>query len=391
MIRIAHICEGFVGGLCTHLCIILPRLVARGFDITLIVSLGRSSPDVDARVAELRRSGVEVRIMPMLRGIRPLKDVRSLLAICGVLSHAPFDIVHTHGSKAGALGRVAAVLAGNRIRLHSPHCFAFLRNGRRPVRLAYLGVERLLGPLTTHLITVAPSEARIAARYHIVPPGRCSLVRNALPDGSPPIETPGAGRRQDLNLPSPARSHRTVTTVCRLVDYKGVFRFLRAAQLSQSRYTRFLVAGDGELKEAAQRFVAANHLERRVRLLGYIRNMASIYARSDVVALCSEAEAAPYCLLEAMRARCAIVATAVVGNRELVTHNRTGLLVGPDPTQIARAIDDLLANERKRRDLTDAAYLYFREHHNIEKQISGLCDIYERLYHGEGHCVRHRP
>ncbi len=391
MIRVAHICEGFVGGLCTHLCIILPRLVAEGFDITLIVSLARSSPDAGARVAELRRSGVAVRIMPMLRGIHPFEDVRSLLALSRALSKAPFDIVHTHGSKAGALGRVAAVLAGNRIRLHSPHCFAFLRNGNRPTRLAYLGLERLLGPLTTHLITVAPSEADITARYHIVPPGRCSLVRNALPNGSPATETPGARGRQDRNLPSPARPPRAVTTVCRLVDYKGVFRFLRAARLSQSRCTRFLVAGDGKLKGAAQRFVVENHLERRVRLLGHVRNMEPIYAHSDVVALCSDAEAAPYCLLEAMRARCAIVATAVIGNRELVTHNKTGLLVGPDPAQIARAIDELLANEQKRRDLIDNAYTYFCEHHNLERQISGLCDIYRRLYHGEEHCVRHRP
>lgn len=390
MIKVVHICEGFVGGMRTHLCAILPELVGKGLDVTLVVSLGRSAPDVGARITELRGRGVKVCFIPMLRGIHPPADARALLAILRLLSRQRFDAVHTHGSKAGALGRVAAMLAGTPIRLHSPHCFAFLRTRSRAGRLVYLQLERILGLLTTCLIAVAPSEADIAVRHHIVPRGKCRVVKNAPANGSVfNGQSTSDGRREGS---STSRLHRrVVTTVCRLVDYKGVFRFLRAAQLSRVPGVRFLVAGDGELRSAAQSFVVHHRLRHKVRLLGHVANMGPVYARSDVVVLCSDGEAAPYCLLEAMRARCAIVATAVIGNRELVIHNATGLLVEPAPAPIARAIDELLASESKRRELTDNAYAYVRAHHDLERQVSDLSDIYRTLCWGEHHCVRHRP
>jgi glycosyltransferase involved in cell wall biosynthesis len=391
MIKVAHISEGLIGGICTHLCAILPSLVENGFDVTLIVSLGRSDPDAGARMEELRRHGVKVHVIPMLRGIHPLQDARALHILVRLLSRHRFDIVHTHGSKAGALGRIAAALTASPIRLHSPHCFAFLRNGSRAARYVYLGLERMLGRLTTRLIPVATSEADIAVRCRIIPRSRCTVIENALPDGRMPAARWTADVPDDSSLFAGGRSRYVVTTVCRLVNYKGVFRFLRAALLSRTPDARFLIAGDGELRAAAQAFIVEHHLEQKVGLPGYIRDMESLYARSDVVVLCSDAEGMPYCLLEAMRARCAIVATAVIGNRDLVVHNKTGVLVGPDPTEVARAIDDLLANESKRRDMGANAYIYFHEHHALKKQIAGLSTIYRSFFVGAEPWAPNRP
>jgi glycosyltransferase involved in cell wall biosynthesis len=391
MIKVAHIAEGFVGGICTHLCTVLPGLARKGFDVTLIVSLGRFMPDANVYLDELRRRGVAIHVIPMRRGIHPLADARALITLAWLLARQRFDIVHTHGSKAGALGRMAAALVGRPVRLHSPHCFAFLRNGRCFTRFAYLELERLLGRLTSELIAVAPSEAWIATQRRIVPPARCRIVPNALPDGQAPAGGPTAGTQGPMDPPAGLRPHHIVTTVCRLVDYKGIFRFLRAAQLSQTPDTRFRLVGDGELEAAARRFIAAHHLEHKVELLGYVRDMESVYARSDLIVLCSDAEAMPYCLLEAMRARCAIVATAVIGNRDLLVHNQTGLLVEPEPAGIARAIDDLLSRPAKRVELADNAYTYFRKHHALEKQIARLSDIYRSLCNGGEPCTRHEP
>jgi glycosyltransferase involved in cell wall biosynthesis len=214
---------------------------------------------------------------------------------------------------------------------------------------------------------------------------------NALPNGCPVAETRPAGAPPLSGPAAVAQDGPTVTTVCRLVDYKGVFRFLQAARLSRTPGARFLVAGDGALKPAAQRFIAEHHLEHKVTLLGYVRDMESLYARSDLVVLCSDAEATPYCLLEAMRARCAIVATAVLGNRDLVAHNRTGLLVEPEPAGIARAIDDLLANRVRRERLTANAYARFRAHHVLDQQIARLAEIYRSFFDGAEHCLPHPP
>jgi len=391
MIKVVHISEGLIGGMCTHLCAVLPNLVRSDFDVTLIVSLGRSSPDVDMRLRELRSNGIKVHVIPMLRGLHPLQDARALYLLSRLLSGNRFDIVHTHGSKAGALGRIAAALVASPVRLHTPHCFAFLRNGSGPARYVYLGLERMLGRLTTRLITVAASEADIAARCRIVPRSRCTVIRNALPNGCLPAGDPTAGIAHDSGSFARSRQGYVVTTVCRLVDYKGVFRFLHTALLSKTRDTRFLIAGDGELRASAQAFIVANHLEHKVSLLGYVRDMASLYADSDLVVLCSDAEATPYCLLEAMRARCAIVATAVVGNSDLVIDGKTGILIKPDAAELAGAIDDLLLDEAKRREMTDNAYRYFCEHHVLEKQITSLSEIYRSFFAGGEHCGPEQP
>jgi len=203
-------------------------------------------------------------------------------------------------------------------------------------------------------------------------------VGNALSNGLCPSNTvstqKGLVENASLGL---SKGTQVVTTACRLVEYKGIFRFLRAAELSQAPNTVFLIAGDGELKVPAERFIRENKLSSKVILLGHVSNMEQIYAISDVVVLCSDAEAQPYLLLEAMRAKCPIVATSVIGNRELISHNKTGLLTAPTPESVANAVDELLADKDKRNQYAHNAYAYFCRHHTLERQISELTEIYK--------------
>jgi glycosyltransferase involved in cell wall biosynthesis len=141
----------------------------------------------------------------------------------------------------------------------------------------------------------------------------------------------------------------------------------------------FLIAGDGELRASAESFIRENRLNNKVRLLGHISNTERIYAVSDIVTLCSDAEAQPYSLLEAMRAKCPIVATSVIGNEELISNEQTGLLVMPRPVNIAGAIDGLLASRAKRNEYAENAYAYFCKHYTLEKQISELTEAYRTL------------
>jgi glycosyltransferase involved in cell wall biosynthesis len=379
-LKVVHILEGFLGGTSTYMCTVLPQLVRNGLDVTLISSLNRSCPDAETRMSQLRASGVKVHIISMHREINPFKDTYSFVVILRLLSRNKFDVVHTHCSKAGALGRVAGFMTGKNVRLHTPHCFAFTRCDNRFKRLLYLFLERAIGGLTTKLVTVSSSQADAAVNSGIVPSYKCATVNNALSNGqsisSTTLPANNSVSKASLGL---HEDTQIVSTACRLVDYKGIFRFLRAAELSRAANAMFLIAGDGKLRASAERFIKENRLSDRVRLLGHVSNMESIYAMSDVVTLCSDAEAQPYSLLEAMRARCPIVATSVIGNKELISHDRTGLLVEPQPESIARAIDELLANADKRNKYAENAYAYFCRHHTLEKQISELTEIYNSV------------
>jgi len=377
-IHAVHILEGFSGGIATHICTVLPELVRQGFDVTLICSTARGCPDARERLDRLRLQGVNAHIVPMYREISIIRDIGSFIAILKILFALRPHVVHTHASKAGALGRIAATVLRIPVRLHSPHCFAFLRCRSRWSAWVYLILERLLGKLTTKLVAVGRAEADIAANSGIVCAEHCVTIGNGIAEG-PTIRSVYDSEkkyaiRRSLNIP---RDARIVTAVCRLVNYKGVFRFLRAAQLSSVEDTVFLIAGDGELRPSIETYVREHHLTDKVRLVGYISNMDSIYAISNLLVLCSDAEACPYVLVEAMRARCTIVATSVIGIKELVLNNETGILVEGNSNAVAVAIDELLVDESRRKTIAEKAYQYFKSHHLLDRQITDISRLYK--------------
>ena len=376
-LKIVHIVEAFSGGVNTYLRMVLPRLAAEGFNITLICSFNRSCPHRRQTISELKKSGVKIYVVPMTREINLVKDIRSLVMLYKLLSQRKYDIIHTHCSKAGALGRIAACLTGIKFVCHTPHCFAYIRCDDKLRRLLYLYLERLLGLITTRLIAVSKSEFTAAVNSYVIAPSKCMVVHNAL-EVKPKLKK----NRDVVNNLLKENPHEIIdnkliiVTVCSLVNYKGIFQFLQAARLSSHPHALFLIAGDGEQKNSVNDFIVQCNLQHKVKLLGHVKNIESVYAVADVVVLCSKGEGQPYSLLEAMRAQKPIVATRVPGNCDLVIPHQTGCLVELKPENIARAIDSLLKNPSRRRRFGENAYKYFRKYHVLKTQIRKLSKIY---------------
>ena len=297
-------------------------------------------------------------------------------------------MVHTHCSKAGALGRIAAVLVGARTILHTPHCFAYLRASGGLKRLGFVWLERLLGCITTKLVAVSESEVRAAVTSRIMPLRKCTVVNNGL---SPALPVAGPSAKQDAKESfDVGKNRRAVATICRLTEYKGVFKFLEAARKCSGREAMFLIAGDGELAATIRQSVMNNGLTGRAKLLGHVDDVESLYRACDVVVLCSQAEGQAYVLLEAMRAGCAIVATRAPGNTDLIEHGRSGYLTDSDPVRIAGTIDYLLDNEEARRKCGSNARGRFHKNHLLANQIDRLSEVYRYCAKAarEVHCVR---
>ena len=376
--RVAHVTEAFIGGIGKYLEIVLPKQIDHGVQVTLFCSPNRGNPRFVQAVSSLQRVGVDVREINMCRAIRVLDDCRALWGLFRTIRRGRFDLIHTHGSKGGALGRLSALIAGCPV-VHTPHCFAFARVERPIERLLYLSLERMLGKMTTHLICVSRSETRIATRFGIVPSERCSHVNNGLP----PLES---GKHRDNSAARiEAREHfgvpqdaKVVLTACRLVKYKGILRVLEAAKICRTPDALFVIAGDGEMRSVIEDFIEESGLSSRVKLVGYVDEIEKLYAMADMYVLCSEAEGQPYSLLEAMQARCPIVATAVPGIRDVVTHGKTGFLTRKDPAALAHSIDLLLGDPLRRREYARNAYRYCIEHHYLDNQVSQLVELYRR-------------
>ena len=374
-IKIAHVVEGFVGGMSTYLGSVLVSHKKAGFDVTLIYSPNRCDTGLSAKIKQLKEHGINVRTVPMTRAINPLVDLYCLVILTRIFTKERLDIVHTHCSKAGAVGRVAAKLAGIRQIYHSSHCFAFLRCGNFLTKKIYLFVERLLARFTSKFIAVSDSDAESAKQWKIFDEDKCIIVNNGLSTDKNPCKQVQAETisqiRESFNLPAECF---VAATACRLVEYKGLFTFIETARLSKSNAV-FVVAGDGPLKEKLEKYITKNNLSQKVRLLGHVCDMDRLYRICDLVVLCSTMEAQPFTLLEAMRAQCAIIASDVPGNRELLTKNR-GLLVEPQPAKFVAAIDWLLTDSQKRSELAQNALSYFHSRHRLEDQVQKLIDIY---------------
>lgn len=376
MLRVAHVTEAFEGGVLTYLTAVLPRLVSLGCEVTLICSLGRKWPSGDSAVALLTRRGVKVKVVPMTKKPDLRLNALALLRMARILFGERFDLVHTHASVGGCIGRVAARAAGVRTVFHTPHCYYFLRSkaSQRPL---WLGLERILGRLTTLTVAVSRDEAQAAVDARIVPADRCRVVENCLEDDEsarePLVGSDLSDAKRRFGISPEAE---VVTTVGRLVPYKGVFDFLEAARLCRRKNVVFVIAGDGPLRPAVEKWAEERLPNGRCRVLGHVSAIADLLSISDVVVSCSQAEGSPYALLEAMRAGRAIVAGDVPGNSSVIADDTLGRLVPPTPDAISRAIEEVLGNPGQRREYGRSARAHFVRNHLAENASQRLVRIY---------------
>lgn len=370
-IRIAHVIEGFEGGTCTYMMNVLPGLKKKGFNVTLICSLKRKTPDHETKISLLRLQGVDVRLVPMRRRVSLINDSYCFLLLVKYLFRHKFDIIHTHCSKAGVLARTAAFLVGTKAVFHSAHCFAFFRCGNKFTRGLYFYTEKLLARITTCFIAVSESERRFADKFKIFPFKKSCTINNGLPLSKPRVEADQDAVRRSLNLP---RDRHIILSAVRMVSYKGISKLIEAAKYTKSDCV-FLIAGEGELKRNIIRHINREKLNSKIKLAGFVEDINKLYSICDAVVLVSDFEAQPYFLLEAMRAKRAVIASNVPGNRELLRCNK-GLPVNQDPKRIAHAIDMLLCETSYRKVMVRNAYEYFKGKHDLERQISKLIKVY---------------
>jgi glycosyltransferase involved in cell wall biosynthesis len=319
------------GGAQTSVALLLPALAGR-FDVTLAAH--GSGPLRDAA----RAAGVPfVHLDHVRRSIRPWRDALALVELLRLCRRIRPDIVHAHSSKAGALGRVAAALAGVPIRVFTVHGWSFAAYEGVAGRL-YLGVERLLRRLTTTAVCVSHAARELGVAARACSPGRTVVIHNA-------VEVSSFARGRDRNEPP------HIISVGRFAFPKDFSTLVEAlATIEEPFRSSFVGAGPAEAEVAAA--LRAHGLSSRVELLGNRLDVPDLLAEADVFVLSSRSEGLPISILEAMAAGLPVVATDVGGVPEAVVDRHTGLLVHlADPDALATALAALVRDPELRRRL----------------------------------------
>lgn len=308
-----------------------------------ILVTGEPGPlDSDAR----QLAGVEFhQIRPLTRRIRPLSDLRALIALTLLLRRLKPAIVHTHSSKAGILGRVAAWLAGVPVVIHSIHGFGFTRYQAWPIRRTLIAAECLTAKITTRFFSVSEANRQLGVELGLFPGDRCVVIRSGVDLAA--IRKTGVdttAKKRELGL-EPGRP--VVGMVAPLKPQKAPLDFVRvAAKVAAKRPdTQFLFVGDGGLREAMEAEIARLDLAKSFRLAGWRRDVPAIMHCLDVFVLTSLWEGLPRVYLEALASGVPVVGTRVDGAAEAVRDGINGYLLAPGDVQgMADRVLSLLAN-----------------------------------------------
>ncbi len=314
------------------------------------------------------RSGVEfVHLEQLRRPISPWRDLRGFAELYRLLRQQRPDLLHASSSKAGVIGRLAAVAARVPVRIFTVHGWAFSAHSGAASAL-YRWADRIAGRATTATICVSQRERADGLRARTCRADRTLVIPNAVDVDAYP--------QAPLVRPVPR-----LIAVGRLAAPKDWSTLLSAlAELGSETFEELVIVGDGSERERVEDELARRSLEGRVRLLGERDDVPDLLADADVFLLASRSEGLPLSVIEAMAAGLPVVASDVGGLRELVREGETGALVRPgDPAALAEALRPLLADRELRRRLGTAG----RERAKALFDLSGFRRAHLELYRRE--------
>ena len=331
--RVLLVLEATIGGTRRHLRDLALGLRERGFVVHIACSALRD-PDFVRDIRLFRSHGIGLTEIPMRRGPSPLRDLGAAIHLRRLIRKFKPDVIHLHSTKAGLVGRIAAIGSGVRV-IYTPHCFAFEMESR--LRPLYRLAERMLAPLTDGLIAVCESEAE-AARNSGYADRKIHVVYNGV----------------EHSLPPPNVKTNGIAFIGRNCQQKGIDTLLDAWLLLKKVVPEASLTVMSDLDDEMRKaFLDAGAV---VRDFGTAKEAAALLADSAILAMPSRWEAFPYLILEAMSCGLAVVASDVGGVGECVHDRENGLLVAPgDARELAMALQELLVSDTLRQRLASAA------------------------------------
>jgi glycosyltransferase involved in cell wall biosynthesis len=374
VVHVLHVIEATIGGTRRHVVDACRGLARRGVRVSLVASALRETRFRED-LRELASDGVEIREIPMVRAIRPATDLSQTLQLRQILRELRPDIVHTHSSKAGAIGRLASWSSGVGARVHTPHTFAFLFGAMfSPTsRSLFRAVEKELARKTDRFLAVSDDEASTFRSAGFIPEQKLRVVPNGVNpapfDAAKPLE------RADLKVPSGAP---LLLAVGLLNVAKGQDLAIAALASEALKDAYLLLAGSGETESELRALAEKLGVSARVRFLGWRDDVPRLLKTADFLLLPSRWEGMPYIVLEAMSASLPVVATRVDGARAVIEASGGGALSEEVSAEsLAAALAPLLAlDSTRRRQIGERGAAAVRGHYTLDHMIDGLLRVY---------------
>ncbi|MFA5119268.1 MAG: glycosyltransferase family 4 protein [Candidatus Omnitrophota bacterium] len=326
------------------------------------------------------------------RPVNPLKDLIAFFEIYWFIRKNKFHVVHTHSSKAGILGRLAARLAKAPSIIHTVHGWSFNEYQPAFVRFVYIWLERVCARFSDAVIVVSLFDKQKGCMLKIGGGSLYRLIRYGIDyhEFRPQQEDVRSKARERLGIRD---NELLVGMAACFKPQKNPLDFIRIASLI-SEYcvseklpcrVRFLLVGDGVLRGRIEKKIGESGLGSQVILAGWRFDMPELYAAMDVLVLTSLWEGLPVVVLEAMRLEVPVVVTNTGGVAEVVKNGVTGFLVAArEPALMARQVSALLKNDALRKRLGQASREALGDSFSAGKMVLETAGMYESILKTKG-------
>ncbi|RMG58025.1 MAG: glycosyltransferase family 1 protein [Deltaproteobacteria bacterium] len=331
-------------------------------------------------------------IVPSLvREINPLRDFQALLSLTALLRRIKGEfpgqplIVHTHSSKAGILGRIAARLAGCHIIIHTVHGFGFTPLQSFLTRRFFIFLEKFVSRFTDAFVLVSEANGREGIDLGIFDGEKTVLIRSGFD-----VERFASGEKaRGREIIGCDDGRYTVGMVACFKPQKNPLDFVRMAGfLREKGYDfQYVLVGDGELRPAIAAEIVRLGLGDSFHLTGWVEEVEHVMAAFDVLVLTSLWEGLPRVIPQALALGIPVVVTNVDGNPEVVEEGKTGYVVPPrNPQKAAEAVERVYRGEIDREALLRARERVRREF-SQEMMVERHERLYDRLLRSRGYRV----
>ena len=362
--------------------------LSRKYEMVLVCGLSQESnmtdserEAVDRQIEKARVSGVKIIQIPsLLRRISPVNDLRALYDLVRLIKAEKPDVVHTHTSKAGILGRLAANIARVRPIVHTPHGHVFFGHFGPILSRIFMWIERLFEPLTDRVVVLTDGERKDYLDLNVYPEDKLVQIHSGV-DIKKFMQLPvcAVEKKRSLGL---EQNGLVVGFIGWLLPIKGPMHLLKAMEDVWIDYddTVLVFIGKGDLDVDLRAEALKAGANGRVNFLGWRNDIDEILPLFDILVLPSLNEGMGRVLVEAMAAGKPVVASNVGGIPDLVKHNLNGLLVPPgDEKALATSIKQLINDPEKAKTMGQYGR-EFCDQFSMEAMVEKLDNLYQELF-----------
>lgn len=350
-----------VGGAQIHVKDLAKSLHHLGNQVTVLIG------EEGSFTTMLSEIGVHFQVIPnLIREINPIKDWKGLSELRQALRQIKPDIVATHSSKAGILGRIAA----HKEKIPATftvHGWAFTDGVSKKKQVFYQLIETAIAKFPAQLIAVSEFDRQLGIRKKVCPPEQITAVQNGMPDIDPDL------------FAHPAEGPVKIIMVARFdhqKDHKSLIHALGA--LKDRDWELLLVGGDGGLQADTEKAISQLGIEHKVRLLGYRSDIDKLMANSHIFVLSSNWEGFPLTILEAMRTKLPVIASDVGGVKEAVKHGETGFVIN-NQEALKDSLQQLIDSPELRQAMGEKGRERYLQHFTVQHMLDKTFAVYNEL------------